>query len=114
MVSFRIENDGRVAGRDVPQIYVSPVAGGWEAPKRLAGFRSVELAPDADTMVTLDPRSAAARDLRQRGARVAHRRGRVSGDARRDRSRDIEETVTVTLPERRLPVGWRPAVTAAR
>ena len=29
-------------------------------------------------------------------------------------SRDIEETVTVTLPERRLPAGWRPAVTAAR
>ena len=48
----------------MPQIYVSPVAGGWEAPKRLAGFRSVELEPDAETVVTLtlDPRLLAVFD----------------------------------------------------
>ena len=38
MVKFRVRNAGSRAGKDVPQIYVSPVAGGWEAPKRLAGF----------------------------------------------------------------------------
>jgi beta-glucosidase len=113
VVSFRIENDGRLGGRDVPQIYVSPVAGGWEAPKRLAGFRSVELEPDAETVVTLtlDPRLLAVFDSARSEWVIAAGEYRVMlGES----SRDIEETVTVTLPERRLPVGWRPAISAAR
>ena len=113
VVSFRIENDGRRSGRDVPQIYVSPVAGGWEAPKRLAGFRSVELEPDAETIVTLtlDPRLLAVFDSASREWRIAAGEYRVMlGES----SRDIEETVTVTLPERRLPAVWRPTITAAR
>ena len=30
-MKFRVRNVGQRAGKDVPQIYVSPVAGGWEA-----------------------------------------------------------------------------------
>ncbi|WP_114953166.1 beta-glucosidase [Sphingosinicella terrae] len=106
-VSFRIENDGRRAGRDIAQIYVSPVAGGWEAPKRLAGFASVELEPGAEreVSVTLDPRLLAVYDSPSREWRIAAGEYRIMlGES----SRDIAETVTVTLPERRLPVGWRP------
>jgi beta-glucosidase len=42
----------------VPQVYVGPKAGGWEAPKRLAGWSKVSLAPGASATVsiTVDPR----------------------------------------------------------
>ena len=107
-VSFRVRNQGRMAGRDVAQIYVSPAAGGWEAPKRLAGFASVELAPGTERTVTLtlDPRLLATYDSGAGEWRIAPGEYRVMlGES----SRDIEETVTITLPERRLPVGWRPS-----
>lgn len=106
-VSFRVENDGKVAGMDVPQVYVSPAAGGWEAPKRLAGFKKVDLAPGAETIVTLtvDPRLLATWDKAAHGWHVAAGEYRVMLGAS---SRDIKETVTVRLPERRLPAGWRP------
>lgn len=57
-VSFTVKNVGSRAGKDTPQIYVSPKAGGWEAPKRLAGWQKVDLAAGASTKVTLsiDPR----------------------------------------------------------
>ncbi|MDQ4086932.1 MAG: glycoside hydrolase family 3 C-terminal domain-containing protein [Pseudomonadota bacterium] len=106
-VSFRIRNDGRMRGRDVAQIYVAPAAGGWEAPKRLAGFRSVELEPGtrATVSVTLDPRLLALYDTAARQWRIPAGEYRIMlGES----SRDIEETVTIRLPERRLPVGWRP------
>jgi beta-glucosidase len=106
VVSFRVENEGRLAGRDVPQVYVSPVAGGWEAPRRLAGFASVELAPGGEQSVTVrvDPRLLATWDNARREWRVAGGDYRVIVGAH---SRDSNETETVRLPERRLPVGWR-------
>jgi beta-glucosidase len=112
-VSFRVRNDGRVAGRDVAQIYVSPMAGGWEAPKRLAGFASVELAPgtDATVTLTLDPRLLATFDSASREWRIAPGEYRIMlGES----SRDIEDTATISLPERRLPAGWRPPGLAAQ
>jgi beta-glucosidase len=107
-VSFRVKNDGRTRGMDVPQVYVSPVAGGWEAPKRLAAFKKVDLEPGADTMVTLkvDPRLLAVYDTPNRRWRVAAGQYKVMLGAS---SRDIKETVTVSLPERILPASWRPA-----
>jgi beta-glucosidase len=106
-ISFRVKNDGRTAGMDVAQIYVAPVAGGWEAPKRLAGFRKVDLAPGADVLVslTLDPRLLAVWDTANGGWRIAAGQYRVMLGAS---SRDIKETVTVGLAERRLPADWRP------
>jgi beta-glucosidase len=107
-VSFRIRNDGRLRGRDVAQVYVSPVGGGWEAPKRLAGFQSVELDAGEETTValTLDPRLLAVYDSAAGQWRIAAGEYRVMlGQS----AREIEETVTVTLPERRLPAGWRPS-----
>ncbi len=57
-VSFSIKNTGAVAGKDVAQVYVAPVKAKWEAPKRLGGFKKVDLKPGESTSVTLsvDPR----------------------------------------------------------
>ena len=107
-VSFRVKNDGRTRGMDVPQVYVSPASGGWEAPKRLAAFKKVDLEPGADTMVTLkvDPRLLAVYDTANRRWRVAAGQYKVMLGAS---SRDIKETVTVNRPEPTMPASWRPA-----
>ncbi|MQA36654.1 beta-glucosidase family protein [Rugamonas aquatica] len=57
-VSFTTRNTGKRDGKAVGQVYVSPVAGGWEAPKRLGGWDKVELKPGASGKSTLriDPR----------------------------------------------------------
>jgi beta-glucosidase len=57
-VSFTVKNTGGRAGKAVPQIYVSPVKGGWEAPKRLGGWDKIALAPGESREVTvaIDPR----------------------------------------------------------
>ena len=63
-VHFTVKNTGARTGKDTPQIYVSPKNGGWEAPKRLAGWSKVELAPGASTIVTVtvDPRLLSVHD----------------------------------------------------
>jgi beta-glucosidase len=105
-VTFSVRNTGARAGASVPQLYVAPVAGGWEAPKRLAAFTKVALAPGARKAVTLtvDPRLLATWD-------EAHHRWHIAGGAYKvmlaDSARDIRQTVTVTLPERTLPATWR-------
>jgi beta-glucosidase len=55
---------GKVAGKEVAQVYVAPVDAQWEAPKRLAGFSKVELKPGASATasVTVDPRLLAVYD----------------------------------------------------
>lgn len=57
--SFTVKNTGKIAGADVAQVYVSPVAAaGWEAPKRLGAFAKVALKPgkSGKSTVTVDPR----------------------------------------------------------
>ncbi|WP_299107884.1 glycoside hydrolase family 3 C-terminal domain-containing protein [uncultured Bradyrhizobium sp.] len=104
--TFSVRNTGARAGASVPQLYVAPVAGGWEAPKRLAAFTKVALAPGARKAVTLtvDPRLLATWD-------EAHHRWHIAGGTYKvmlaDSARDIRQTVTVTLPERTLPATWR-------
>jgi beta-glucosidase len=58
VVSFEVTNVGRRAGAAVPQVYVGPRAGGWEAPRRLVGWSKVSLAPggSAALSITVDPR----------------------------------------------------------
>lgn len=66
-VHFTVKNTGPRTGKDVPQIYVAPKNAkdsNWEAPRRLAGWSKVELAPGAATAVTLtvDPRLLSIHD----------------------------------------------------
>ena len=72
-VSFDVKNTGARTGKAVPQVYVSPKAGGWEAPQRLAAFKKVELAPGATTKVSLkvDPRLLAVWSDKAHGWSVA-------------------------------------------
>lgn len=106
-VRFKVRNTGGRAGADVPQVYVGPAEGGWEAPRRLAGFARVTLEPGAegDVEVTVDPRLLATYDS-EAGGWV-----RPAGDYRLwlgASSRDLGQPVTVTLPARTLPPTWRP------
>jgi len=63
-VAFDISNTSATEGKEVAQIYVSPVSGGWEAPKRLGGFIKVNLKPKekAHLNLTVDPRLLATFD----------------------------------------------------
>jgi beta-glucosidase len=103
-VSFRVRNTGARAGKDVAQVYVSPVAGGWEAPKRLGAFAKVDLAPGAaqEETVTVDPRLLAMWETDRGGFRIA------AGDyvvTLATSARDPGTHVTVSLSERVLPPG---------
>jgi beta-glucosidase len=111
-VSFRVRNTGARAGKDVAQIYVSPVAGGWECPKRLGAFAKVELAPGAERTVTVmvDPRLLSVWDAARGGFRIAPGEYRVTLASS---ARDAGQTVTVALKERALPPGGIRAAVAA-
>jgi beta-glucosidase len=64
-VRFAVTNSGLRAGKYVAQIYVSPVSAaaipGWEAPKRLCGFKKVSLqaAERTEVSVSIEPRMLA-------------------------------------------------------
>jgi beta-glucosidase len=103
-VSFRVANTGKRAGKHVAQIYVSPVAGGWEAPKRLGAFAKLDLAPaaNAEQTVRIDPRLLAVYDVARHAWHVA------AGDYRvtlATSARDAGQSVTIRLPERWLRAG---------
>ena len=62
--SFTVKNSGRLAGKEVAQVYVSPVDVRWEAPKRLVGFQKVFVKPGAGVKasISVDPRLLALYD----------------------------------------------------
>src|SRR5438874_10877942 len=94
-VTFSVRNTGERRGMDVAQVYASPAAGGWEAPKRLAGFRKVDLAPGASrtVSVTIDPRLLATFDDAAQQWRIAPGEYRIAvGES----ARDLRGTATVT------------------
>jgi beta-glucosidase len=98
---------------EVAQVYASPISGGWEAPKRLAGFQKVDLAPGASqtVRVTIDPRLLAMFDNASQQWRIAPGDYRI---AVAESARDLRGSVTVALPALSLPSNWRPGpVTAA-
>jgi beta-glucosidase len=103
-VSFDVRNTGQRTGKAVPQVYVSPKAGGWEAPQRLAGFKKVELAPGATTRVTLsvDPRLLATWNDKAHGWSVAAGDYVVKLGAS---SRDTAAEAQVTVAAQSIPVG---------
>ncbi|SFV13268.1 glycoside hydrolase family 3 C-terminal domain-containing protein [Pseudoduganella namucuonensis] len=71
--AFTVKNTGKLAGREVAQVYVSPVDTRWEAPRRLVGFQKVDLKPGArvKSSVTVDPRLLAMYDSATKTWRVA-------------------------------------------
>jgi len=111
-VSFRVANTGRRAGKHVAQVYVAPVAGGWEAPKRLGAFAKLELAPgaSAEANVRVDPRLLATYDTARHAWHIA------PGDytvTLATTARDAGQSTTLRLPERWLPAGAGAAPAAA-
>lgn len=64
-LSGSVTNKGARTGKAVPQLYIGPVGGGWEAPKRLAGWQKLELAPGASSRfsVPVDTRLLATFDV---------------------------------------------------
>ncbi len=103
-VSFRIRNTGALAGKDVAQVYVSPVGRAWEAPKRLGAFAKLELEPGQakEAKVIVDPRLLAVWDEPRRGFFIA------AGDYTVTLARsaaDAGQAVRVTLAERLIPAG---------
>lgn len=103
-VTFRVRNTGKRAGKDVAQVYVSRVGGGWEAPKRLGAFAKVALAPGEaqELSVAVDPRLLAVWDAARGRFSIAAGQYRVTlASSARDRG----QSVTVTLPERTLAAG---------
>jgi beta-glucosidase len=111
-VHFTLRNTGRRAGMAVGQVYASPVAGGWEAPKRLVAFDKVELAPGASKSVDveLDPRLLATFDEAAHTWRIAPGRYTLMLGAS---SRDLRSNTTVVLAGVTLPSNWRPRRAAA-
>jgi beta-glucosidase len=111
-VQFTVRNVGKRPGKDVAQVYASPANGGWEAPKRLAAYQKVDLAPGASRAVSLrvDPRLLATYDAAAQQWRIAPGVYRLLvGQS----SRDIRSTATVDLPGLTLPSNWRPGRGAA-
>lgn len=66
-VTFRVKNTGARAGADVPQIYLGLPQAAGEPPKRLVGWRRVELqsGETRSITVTLQPRMMAIFDVAQ-------------------------------------------------
>ncbi|KQT31748.1 beta-glucosidase [Sphingomonas sp. Leaf412] len=93
-VTFDVVNTGRVAGADVPQMYVARDGSG--APMRLAGFRRVTLKPGEVRRVTLtaEPRVVADYDTALPGWRIRAGTYRVAL-ARDAADRTIVRTATL-------------------
>ena len=102
-VGFAIKNTGKSAGAEVAQVYVSPVAGGWEAPKRLGAFAKVTVKPGktGKVSVNVDPRLLATYDSASKTWTVA------AGDYNvmlATSATDIVSTVKVHLDTQTLDV----------
>lgn len=72
-VTFSIKNTGKRDGKAVGQVYVSPLAGGWEAPKRLGGWDKLELKAGASGKATvkIDPRLLGVYDSASKRWKIA-------------------------------------------
>jgi beta-glucosidase len=105
--TFTVRNTGARAGMAVPQVYVAPLTGGWEAPKRLGGWDKIEIAPGKArrVSVTIDPRLLATYNSSSREWRIAAGRYRVSLGAAAD---DLRAAAVVDLKAYTFPAGWSP------
>ena len=106
-ITARIRNAGARRGTAVPQFYMSPERGGWEAPKRLGGWEAVTLAPgEARTVkIEVDPRLLAVWD--EAGHRWQIRDGRYRVTMATSATSPVQSK-TVALMSATIPVGWHP------
>ncbi len=100
---FHVANTGAREGSAVPQVYVSPVAGGWEAPKRLGGWKklALEAGAGAEAEVAVDPRLLAVWDSPSKTWKIA------DGDYQLILARAADapvETVKIHLAARTLDI----------
>ena len=111
-VQFTLRNSGNRPGMAVGQIYASPAAASWEAPKRLVGFAKVELAPGASQAVSVDvdPRLLATFDEGAHEWRIAPGNYTMMLGAS---SADLRSNAMVALPAITLPSNWRPGQASA-
>ncbi|WP_137173174.1 beta-glucosidase, partial [Massilia sp. HP4] len=98
-VQFDTLNSGARAGKAVPQVYVSKVGAGWEAPKRLGGWDKLALnaGERRSSTVSVDPRTLAVFDAKSNRWKIA------AGDYRVILATAADapvQTVTVRLPAR--------------
>jgi len=107
-VRFKVTNTGSVAGKDVPQVYVAPLAAKWEAPKRLAGWDKVALQPgeSKDVDVVVEPRILGVFDEKSKTWRIA--KGKYKLVLAEDAAGKNATSVTVDLPASTLDVRGRP------
>jgi beta-glucosidase len=106
-VRFKVTNTGNVAGKDVPQVYVSPLAAKWEAPKRLAGWDKVALQPgeSKEVDVVVEPRILGMFDEKSKTWRIA--KGKYKLVLAEDAAGKNATSVTVDLPASTLDVRGR-------
>lgn len=101
--SFTLKNIGKVAGKEVAQIYVAPVKAKWEAPKRLGAFKKIHLKPGESTNVTVnvDPRLLATFNSKTKTWNIAKGEYQV---LLATSSADIVSSVNVKVPKKILNV----------
>jgi beta-glucosidase len=106
-VRFKVTNTGGVAGKDVPQLYVSPLGAKWEAPKRLAGWDKVALQPgeSKEVEVTVEPRVLGTFDETARTWRIG--KGKYKLMLAQDGAGTGASSVTVDLPASTLDARGR-------
>ena len=106
-LSFKVTNTGALKGKDVPQLYVAPLNAKWEAPKRLAGWDKVELAPgeSKEVSVTVDPRLLGVFDSKSKTWRIA--KGGYKVLLAHDAADTKAASITVQLPQRTLNVNGK-------
>jgi beta-glucosidase len=107
VVKFEVRNAGERDGKDVPQVYVSSSASGWEAPKRLGAWRKVELKGGASTTVELrvDPRLLGVFDAGDNSWHIAAGTCQILLGSS---AAEIALRTSVQLPARQMPAGYRP------
>jgi beta-glucosidase len=105
-VSFSVTNSGQRAGKAVPQVYVSKVGKGWEAPKRLGGWDKLTLAAGAvgETRIEIDPRTLAVFDSAKGRWKIAAGEYEVILAEAADAP---AAKVKITLPAREFAAGAR-------
>lgn len=112
-VSLTVTNIGSESGAAVPQVYVGPAAGGWEAPRRLGGWSKVTLPPggSATLSIRIDPRLLAVFDAaHDRWQRPTGIYEVWAGDS----AASVELAAKVPLPAWSHPARWAAPARTAR